>query len=78
MHTYSALTVAFVNAKHGDISPQVAVTVGRLLADDDADRVRDAVGVCLWFTRQREGVRSSRDCSYEERKVGPGGGRRTC
>ena len=53
-HTYPALAVAFVNAEHCDVTSQVAVAVRRLLADDDPDWVRDAVGVCLCFTRQRE------------------------
>ncbi len=45
--TYSALAVALVNTEHGNVSPQVTLTVGRLLADDDPHGVRDTMGICL-------------------------------
>jgi hypothetical protein len=75
-HTYPALTVAFVNAEHRYVSTQVAVPVRRLLAHYDADGMRDAMGICLCSYTLVTSLHARRSFSYEERKVGPMGGRR--
>ena len=45
--TDSTLTITLVDAEHSNVSPEVTLTMGRLLADDHPDGMRDALRICL-------------------------------
>lgn len=45
--TDSTLTVTLVDAEHSNVSPEVSLTMGRLLADDHPDGMRYALRICL-------------------------------
>ena len=70
--TDATLAVALVNAEHRNISPEVTIAMGRLLADYYADGMGFTLSICLW--EELSGAIESRknwENSYKERKVRP-------
>ena len=45
--TDSTLTITLVDAEHSNVSPEVTLTMGRLLADDYPNGMRHALRICL-------------------------------